>query len=145
MNWFLKFLDVLFKYLGRYSTKVAEIALKLLYKHNQLLEEVGVDNTFEKKAVCKTCDSVYCFEKCLEKVGSRKVVSRCTFKPFRNTCNEPLMKVVVSSSGHQRFYPHKFYCFLNLISSLQILLLQTGFIEQCESTRENVASARLHS
>ena len=143
LDWFLKFLGVLLRYLGKYSTKISEIAMKLpqsLYKHNRLLTDVAINNSFEKQAVCMTCDSLYSFEKCIEKVGTRLVINHCTFKPFQKTCNQPLMKAVVSSSGHERFYPYKVYCFVNLISSLQALVLHTGFIEQCESTRKCFSS-----
>ena len=90
--------------------------------------------------MCKACDSLYSFEDCLEKVGTATVVRRCVHKHFNRTCNELLMKEIVCSSGHKRFYPHKVFCFSNLICSLQTLVLRDGFVHQCESTRKAFAS-----
>lgn len=96
--------------------------------------------TFEWQAVCSACCSIYKFEECIRRVGSTAYINRCTYKPFKKACNEPLMKEVVSCSGHSRFYPHAIFCFASLIASLQALLLRTGFMEQCESTRRAFAA-----
>ena len=76
-------------------------------------------------------------------MGSRTTVVGCAYKPFKKPCNELLMKEIVSSSGHKKFYPHSFFCFTSLISSLQALVLRTGFIHQCESTRKAVGANKL--
>ena len=49
----------------------------------------------------------------------------------------------MSSCGNRKFYPHAIFCFVSLITSLQALVLRTGFIEQCESTREAFAMTGL--
>ena len=92
------------------------------------------------KLFVKHVTHCYSFEVCLQEVGSRVNVKRCTYKLFGKTCNEQFMKEIVSSSGNRKFYPHSVYCFLNLTSSLQALVLRTGFIQQCESKREAFAA-----
>lgn len=52
------------------------------------------------------------------------------------------MKEIICRSGHRKFYPYKVYCFTSLTSSLA-LVLQTGFIEICESTRNAFATGKL--
>lgn len=53
------------------------------------------------------------------------------------------MKNIVTSSGHEKHYPHKVYCFRSLIFSLQELVMRTGFMQQCESTRCEVSEEGL--
>ena len=53
------------------------------------------------------------------------------------------MKEVVSSSGNRKFYAHAIFCFASLITSLQALVLRTGFMELCESTRKGFAATGL--
>ena len=72
------------------------------------------------------------------KVGSRRTVVHCAYKPFKKRVAELLMNEIVSSSGHKKFYSHRVFGFTSLISSLQALVLRTGFIQQCESTRKAV-------
>ena len=138
LNWLLRFLGVLLSFLGSYSPQIAELATRLprgIHQYNQSLSKIIQGGTFERQAVCSACCSIYKFEECIRKVGSRAYINRCTYKPFKKVCNEPLMKEVVSSSGHRKFYPHAIFCFASLIASLQALVLHTGFMEQCESTR----------
>ena len=137
---------MLLGFLGRYSTKVAEVAANLphsLYGYNHSLSGVIQSDTFERLTVCRGCSSLYSFSECLTKVGSRTTVVHCAYKPFKKPCNELLMKEIVSSGGHRKFYPHSMFCFTSLISSLQALVLRTGFMQQCESTRKAFATTGL--
>ena len=116
LNWLLKFLSVLLRFLGRYSTKIAKLAVRLpqsMYQHNHSLSDVIQCNTFEQRTVCRACDSLYRFEECIKKAGSRTTATRCVYKPLKK-CNECLMKEIVSSSGHRKFYPHGVFCFTSL-------------------------------
>ena len=61
-----------------------------------------------------------------------------------NHCqDEPLLKSIVSHSGQAKLYPHMVYCFSSLTVSIQNLVLRSGFVEYCESTRKLVASSSL--
>ena len=117
---------------------------KSLYKHNISLTDGMQDPMFERCAVCKACESLCKFEDCVHKVGSRIIsVNRCPYKPFKKRCNEILMKEVISTSGHRRYYPYKMYCYKSLISSLQDLVMRAGFVQQCESTRNKFSTVGL--
>lgn len=143
LNWILRFLRVLLGFLGRYSPKIAELAVRVpqsMHQYNHSLSSIVDCGTFERRAVCNNCDSLYRFEACLTKTGSTVTVNRCAYKPFKKTCNKLLMKEIVSSSGHKKYYPHAVFCFESLITSLQALVLRTGFMEQCESTRNAFAT-----
>ena len=146
LNWLLRFLGVLLGYLGRYSPKITELSTRLprgMHQYNKSLSNIVQGGTFERRAVCSACASIYNFEECIRKVGSRTYINRCTYKPFKKACNEKLMKEVMSSSGHRKFYPHAIFCFASLITSLQALVLRTGFMEQCESTRKAFSTTGL--
>jgi len=80
LKWLLKFLSVLLGFLGRYSTKVAELAARLpqsIYQFNHSASDLIPGSTFERRAVCRACDSLYTFKDCLKRVGSRTTVVRC--------------------------------------------------------------------
>lgn len=106
IEWLLKFLSVLLSFLGKYSPKIAEIAVLLptsLYRHDILLTDGVQERMF---AICKSCDSLYKFEECLHKVGSTIIaINRCSHKIFKKHCNTFLMKNIVTSSGHEKHYP----------------------------------------
>ena len=71
----------------------------------------------------------------VEKVGSSTYATKCKCKHFKKTCNQPMMREIKSSNGTTKFCPHNIYCFVSLIASLQALVMRSGFVEQCESTR----------
>ena len=146
LNWLLRFLSVLLGFLGRYSPRIAELAIKLpkgIHQYEASLSKIIQGGTFERRAVCPSCSSLYDFDECIRKVGSQTYVNHCLFKPFKKACKTPLMKEIVSSCGNRKFYPHAIFCIVSLITSLQALVLRTGFIEQCESTREAFATTGL--
>lgn len=145
LNWLLKFFCILFSFLGKYSPVMSEIASLLpqtLYKHNFLLTDGNHFTMFERRAVCKSCNTLYELKDCLRKAGTVVIgINRCTLKPFTRTCNAYLMKEIITSNGHRKYYPHKFFCYRSLVSSLQELVMRNGFIAQCESTRNNFSSS----
>ena len=143
LNCLMKFLVVLLQFLGKYSAKISELAAKLphsLHQYNLLLTDIAQGYTFNRRAVCNACHSHYSFEECVRKVGSEMTVNRCTRKQFQKKCNNLLMKEIMTSSGQRKFYPHRVFCFASVISSLQALVLRTGFMQQCESTRNTLST-----
>ena len=54
---------------------------------------------------------------------------------------QALMKHVNRSRGSVKYYPHKVVCYISLISCLQILLMQSGFVDQCESTKNQCSAS----
>lgn len=144
LNWLLKFLATLLHFLGKYSTKIVKIASLLPQSVNKCTNILfDSKNMFERRAVCSKCDTLYTFNECLKKEGLQTSITRCSFKSFSKKCNEPLMKEIISHSGHHKFYPKKVYCFASIISSLQSLLLRTGFMQLCESTRNSFSTETL--
>jgi len=94
LKWLLKLLSVLLGFLSVYSTKVAELTARLpqsIYQFNHSASDLIQGSTFERRAVCRACDSLYTFKDCLKRVGSRITVVRCAYRPFKKTCNELLM------------------------------------------------------
>ena len=135
LDWFLRFIALLLRYIGKYSPPIAEIAANLpqsMYHYNRSLESL---HNFMKQAVCLKYDTLYKFEDCFKKTAFNTAVKNCSYKPFNKVCGYPLMKVIMSSSGTKKMYRHKIYTHVSLISSLQTLLLRSGFSEMCESTR----------
>ena len=112
---------------------------------NQSFADIsGCVDTFQKRAVCPKCHSLYAFAECIQGSNTINVCSH-RFKQGYRRCASPLMKMIVSScSGHTKYYPHSVYCFSSLISSLQTLILRPGFVEQLESTRNCLQSTGLH-
>lgn len=98
-------------FLGRFSSKVSKIASQLLHslrKCDVMFKELMIGGLFERRAVCKECDSIYRFEECSQMRGRQLVVANCIFKQFTRR-NASLMKQIVSSSGHHRFYLFKVF------------------------------------
>lgn len=72
-------------------------------------------------------------------------IKNCFYKylPRSKSCGKALLKEVISSKGKKKLYPHLMFCYCNLISSLQKLVLRHRFIEQCESTRSQLSASNL--
>ena len=146
LAWLLTFLLVIFRFLGRYSEKVARLAHQFpstLHQYQLVLSGIIPNCSFEKRAVCSRCDAIYRFEECVKKVGTRTTSALCKCKLFRKHCNQVLMKQIVTRNGTIKFYPLKVYCYVSLISCLQALVMRTGFVEQCESTRTQFSASGL--
>ena len=138
LGWLLNIVFVLLRFLGRYSAAIAELAGRFprsLHQYGNQLPNFLPRVSFERRAVCKSCDKIYTFEDCVEKVGTSTYAIKCTSRHFKKTCNQPMMREIKSSNGTTKFYPHKVYGFVSLIASLQALVMRSGFVEQCESTR----------
>ena len=91
--------------------------------------------------MCKSCDSTYRFEECLKTSGTNTTIVSCYTKIFKKRCDQTLMNQVISSRVSFKYYPYKVYCYVSLISSLQILLMQNGCVDQCESTKNQFSAS----
>ena len=143
ITWLLKFLYTLLIVMGKFSAEIHSIAMALprsLYKHDQEFRKISgsASDKFQKRVVCKRCWSLYALDESFS-------IKTCIYRPLRRSryCNEPLLKSIVSASGHNKLYPHMVFCFSTLKSSLQTLVLRPGFIEQCESTRKLISTSGL--
>lgn len=151
-SWLLNFLHILLTLFGKFSNKVVEIASQLpktLHAQNGAFDTIaGNVDSFEKRAVCVKCHSLYTFRECIQG-GTAGTINVCSYRAVksrqnRTRCGSPLMKRIVSCTGSSRYYPHSVYCFSSLKSCLQTQLLRPGFVEQCESTRNSSHSMGLH-
>lgn len=136
ITWLLQFLYILFKILGTLSSKIYLIAGTLprtLHRYDQQFRNLSgfPSDSFQKCVVCRRCWELYT-------IDESKIIKNCSYKPLPRLRRrgEPLIKSVVSKNGHKKVYPHLVFCFSSLRVSLQNLVLLSGFIEQCESTRQ---------
>lgn len=135
----IKFLYTFMLVTGRFSTFMKELADVFPRSLTTLLNLVKNKQCFTKYVVCPRCHTLYNYESCKEKVGSRVVSKNCAYIAFpkhpqhsrRQPCKYPLLKSVEVRSGQIYLYPHKIYCYTSLISSLKKLFLRTSFYDQC--------------
>lgn len=135
----LTFFKIFFTIMGRINAPSAVIGTKLptsLYMARKMYRTpLKID--FKKFPVCKCCSSVWKFEDCIEGHGIHKKAKLCPYKsPFRRThhrqrCNGVLLKTVELATKRKIFYPHMTYCYIDLKTSLQQLLLDPEFINSC--------------
>ena len=137
--WLLQFLGTLFVVFGRYSKVVAKIAHvfpSTLYKRNQYLKEKLVLPCVHQFVVCPTCFSLYNYEQCLTKRGTRLLIKICSECELSRK-HVPLLKEVITSTGSTKYYPYLVYPYTSLISSLQSLFSRLGFYHHCEQWRQD--------
>lgn len=129
------------------SEKVKEFAAKLPRSiHTARLSAGRSLQPFKKYVCCRTCHTLYEWDKCVIHDPDKSMRSRlCDHINFpshpqrqhRQPCNTPLMKKVQFSSGSIRFVPHLVYCYKSIIESLQEMIMREGFLEQCEKWRKS--------
>ena len=143
ISWLLRFLYILLKVLGTFSSKIYSVANALpcsLYRHDQQLCNLSVShsNSFQKRVACRRCWELYTLDEA-------KLLKDCPYKPLPRSrrCGEPLIKSIVSKNGQRKVYPNLVFCYSSLKASLQSLVLRPGFIEKCESTRKLISSSGL--
>lgn len=135
-----KFFKTFFVVLGRINGSFSVIATELppsLYMARKKFK-MSLNATIKIFPVCKSCGSVWKFEDCIEGLGIYKKAKLCPYKtPFRRShhrqrCNGALLKTVELATKCKIFYPHMTYCYIDLKTSLQQLLLDSEFIKSCE-------------
>ncbi len=147
IDWLLRFISAIFKAMAFLSPRVgalSEAVPRSFYRFKRHMVTFVPDfESFDKNVACRQCFSLYTFSlytggECLD----RQSVKKCSFKPFpmSEKCNTPLLKTIVSSSGKCRHYPYLFFCSKSIISSLQTLIFNSNFMQECESTRTQIRS-----
>ena len=131
---FCHFLKTFFTVMGRLYPGCAALGNqfpKTLYSaKNMYIQKKKL--TFHKYPVCKKCQHVWKYSECVEGSGSNQRAKVCSHVPFgrgsrRKQCNAPLLKTVELASGKKIFYPLMTYCYIDLCTSLQHLLLDDAF------------------
>lgn len=93
---------------------------------------------YQKLPVCKSCGSVWKLGDCTEGNGKHKKAKLCMYVPSftrgrrRQRCNGVLLKTVELASHRKVFYPLMTYCYIDLKTSLQHLLLDVNFASKCK-------------
>lgn len=91
--------------------------------------------SFHILPVCKRCSTVWEYQDCIEKHGRNQRAKVCSnIAPLgrrRSECNGTLLKTVELASARKVFYPLMTYCYVDLKTSLQHLLLDSNFTSQC--------------
>ena len=96
---------------------------------------------FQTYAVCKICGTVCKIDECTEDPSTNKRAKLCFHRlPYsRGThveaCGGNLLKTVELASGRKVFYPLMTYCYVDICTSLQHLLLNESFVENCNHWR----------
>ena len=109
-----------------------------------LKKQLGLaKDKFKKYVVCPKCHSLYTFDQCYDTIGSCNKSKKCSFVKFANhrqrwrrrPCGETLLKEVTLKDNSKRLYPHKVYCYQNIIDSLRRLVKRQNFANRCELWR----------
>ena len=94
---------------------------------------------FQRFPVCKRCGTVWKYEDCIEGHSIRQTAKLCSHtSPFsrghnrRQKCKGILLKSVELASKRKVFYPLMTYCYIDLHTSLQNLLLDKDFVQSFE-------------
>ena len=144
----LKFLCVLFGLLGQFSNvckTLASLLPRSVYKLHQYTGSAGI--RFKKYVACRSCHQLYDIGQCCGDENSRK----CSHVHFpnhphlrrRQPCGSYLVKTVELASGRKVYYPFLVYCYLDIETSLQSLLLHSKFYSHCREWKSRTHSGML--
>ena len=134
---FICFCKAFFTVLGRlYSScyKIGQSFPRTLYSARTIL---GLcKRRFHQYVVCKRCCNIYDLtdHECIDVRDSQQFAKDCPHIPFgarQHRCDTKLLKTVELASGKKIFSPLKTYCYVDLRTSLQNLLLHANFLENC--------------
>ena len=93
--------------------------------------------------LCRKCHKIYHVKECLD--SANQTVKACSiiafpthpYRSMRQSCGTLLLKTVELANGRTYFYPFLTYCYVGLDQSLQHLLDQPDFYNQCEIWRSS--------
>ena len=141
-QWLFTFLHVLFTTLrtvrpAPFILAVCTLLLGSLYLAWRLL--IVDEDEFIRYVVCPKCDSIYRFEECIVKSGTRLLSKRCSYVAFKNhpqrryraPCNT-LLKTVTLKGGKKKLVARKEYPYMSIIQSLQQLLQDPVILKKCD-------------
>jgi len=134
VNGLLKFLVILLQFLGKFSTKISDLAGLLPRSIRQVTASfLGFGDVFQRKIVCTKCESLYGFDECLMQARAQTNL-HCNHKVFRKKCNALLIKKTVTRNGILRLYLLKVFCFTSLKSSLTSVLGESTTVRHTSHT-----------
>lgn len=143
----LKFITVLFTFLGKFIPSIQEISSILPTTLYSLRKKAKLGKQLHTQyAFCPKCYKLYNFKTETLTVMNdygEEVSSLCTFRAFpnhphknlRQECGETLMKRVKYKSNIISFYPRQVYCYCSIKKCLSILMEDTKFWNLCNKWR----------
>lgn len=135
-----RFLKAFLEVLGHlFSPELSRAFPASMSKSRMIL---GYTTKFRRYVTCKRCYCVYLMADCLETRGSRQVTKTCShiIMGKKTMCNNVLLKTVELASKKKIFHPLMTYCYVDLRTSLQILLHRNQFIGNCQEWKSRSAS-----
>ena len=94
--------------------------------------------------VCQSCHSLFSFNNCLVKTGSKLLIIQSCSNCLEGGNTVQLLKRVVTIRGSNKFYLFKVYPVSSFTDSLKAILSRPGVIELCEKWSENVVCEPSH-
>ena len=146
----LKFFKIFLTSIGKILQAEALNFPKIIPETLYMIEKnLGLQkDSFIKYAVCLKCKTLYNFDKCIRhKPNGETVSAKCSHVDFphhprltgRRPCGTVLMKTMRSRTGKPFLYPKQVYCFKKITDSLQDLITNPNFLENCEKWRDRSA------
>lgn len=143
-----RFLKVYFIVLGRLYAPCAKFASLLPMTSFMARKMYTKKEAMQLKiyAVCKLCGTVRKVKECTEGLSTNKRAKLCFHRsPYSRgshveTCGGDLLKTVELANGRKVFYPLLTYCYVDIHTSLQHLLLDESFVDNCNHWRSREAS-----
>ena len=142
INMIFGFLKLYFNVLGRIYAPCTNIAAQLPLKSFMARKCYTGKHlckvTFQRFPVCKRCGTVWNYDDCIEGHSIRQTAKLCSYTSrfsrghyLTQECKGILLKTVELASKRKVFYPLMTYCYIDLHTSLQNLLLDKDFVTNC--------------
>ena len=136
-QWLLKFLLCLLTVLGKFSSKIRDIAHAFPgTQRSQFFNKVIPAPTIASMVVYQTCHSVYQFEDCIRKGGPDLFPLPCS-NCLKFNITTQLLREVRTNRHSQKLYPYCIYPTCSLIEHLKSILSRPGMLEMCEHWRNS--------
>lgn len=140
LNFVFRLMKIFFVVLGHLYTPCASIGETFpstLYMAQKSYKQ-ATQIRFHTYPVCQQCGTVWEYSDCIEGHGVYQKPKQCSYiSPlqhgrFRSKCNGVLLKTVkLVATGRKIFYPLVMYCYIDLQTSLQSLLVNQDFVAKC--------------
>ena len=119
---------------GHFSPKILSISQAFpgtFFLRSKYLKDVIIVPNVTRMVVCQSCHSLFSFNNCLVKTGSKLIIQSCS-NCLKGGNTVQLLKRVVTICGSEKFYPFKVYPVRSFTDSLKVILSRPGVIKLCE-------------
>ena len=151
LNIIFRVMKTLFVVLGHLYTPCARIGdtfpstLYMAQKSYKQTRQIS----FRRYPVCQRCGTVWEYSDCVEGHGVYQKAKLCSYVSplqcgrYKSKCNGVLLKTVELATGRKIFYPLVTYCYIDLQTSFQSLLLNQDFVAKCTLSRKKSTPDKL--